>query len=312
MSDALRHKLVLVTRKSRLQELIARFNTVEQARFQVQRQGADFADYESEHAALVAAAQIAEQALARHGRVQRLDRSHLPRFLFSPDEPVVVLGQDGLVANTLKYLDGQPVIGVNPDPALWEGALLPFKPSDLDDLLPQFFAGRRASRSVCMAEASLADGQRLLAVNDFYIGAKSHVSSRYRIRVSGKEERQSSSGVIVSTGLGSTGWFRSVLAGSIGVSGREPPAALKALQEKGFGWDEPRLFYSVREPWPSRTTHAHLVFGELPEGQSLSLVSEMPENGVIFSDGLESDFLSFASGTEVRIGLAKRRGVLLI
>lgn len=31
---------------------------------------------------------------------------------------VVVIGQDGLVANTLKYLDGQPVIAINPDPAL--------------------------------------------------------------------------------------------------------------------------------------------------------------------------------------------------
>ena len=31
------------------------------------------------------------------------------------EDIVVVVGQDGLVANTLKYLQGQPVIAVNPD-----------------------------------------------------------------------------------------------------------------------------------------------------------------------------------------------------
>ena len=41
-------------------------------------------------------------------------RGDLDRFLFEPDDLVVIVGQDGLVANVSKYLDGQPVVGINP------------------------------------------------------------------------------------------------------------------------------------------------------------------------------------------------------
>ena len=63
----------------------------------------------------------AQAVLAQVGRVQIVDRGFLPNFVFAPDDTVVTLGQDGLVANTLKYLDGQPVVGVNPDPERWDG-----------------------------------------------------------------------------------------------------------------------------------------------------------------------------------------------
>jgi len=38
----------------------------------------------------------------------------------------------------------------------------------------------------------------------------------------------------------------------------------------------------------------------------------MPENGVIFSDGIEADRLEFNSGTEARITVAERQGKLVI
>src|SRR5579885_2127656 len=195
--DALQQKIVLVTRRSRLDDLIARFNTLDQARFYVEHLGADFGDYEREHGIYRAALAEAETALQRFGRVQRLDRAFLPNFLFPPACTVVVVGQDGLVANTLKYLDGQPVIGVNPDPARWDGVLLPFRVADLKTVLPDVIAERRATRTVTMARAALSDGQVLHAVNDLFIGARSHVSARYALESAGQRETQSSSGIIV-------------------------------------------------------------------------------------------------------------------
>ena len=121
------NKIILVTRPTRLAELVARFNTVSQARFYIEHQGADFSDYlledETYHRALVAT----QAHLSQLGRLQTLDRSFLPNFVFAPEDTIVTLGQDGLVANTLKYLQGQPVVGVNPDPARWDGRLLPPK-----------------------------------------------------------------------------------------------------------------------------------------------------------------------------------------
>ena len=120
------HKIVLIVRPTRLDDLVARFNTVQQAQFYVEHLGADFADYLAEHRRYREASATAETVLRGLGRVQRLDRRFLPNFVFGAEDSVVVLGQDGLVANTLKYLDGQRVVGVNPDPGRWDGVLLPF------------------------------------------------------------------------------------------------------------------------------------------------------------------------------------------
>jgi hypothetical protein len=54
------------------------------------------------------------RALEQWGRYQIIDRSFLPNFIFGPSDIVVALGQDGLVANTMKYLDRHPLIGLNP------------------------------------------------------------------------------------------------------------------------------------------------------------------------------------------------------
>ncbi|MBD9479059.1 sugar kinase [Pseudoxanthomonas sp. PXM02] len=309
--EPLSQRIVLIVRKTRLEELTVRFNTVEQARFYIEHLGADFGDYEAEDRIYQQAVLTAETSLRRFGRVQKLDRSFLPNFLFPPEALVVVLGQDGLVANTLKYLSGQPVIGVNPDPARWDGVLLPFKVCDLASITLAAQTGTRPTRSITMARARLSDGQELHAVNDLFIGPRSHVSARYEVHVGGRSETHSSSGLIVSTGLGSTGWFRSLLAGAAGIAGQSMKGSIKELREKGFPWDADHLHFTVREPFPSRTTQTGLVFGKVTREQPLRLVSQMAGYGVIFSDGIEADYLEFNSGMTAVIDVAERNGCLV-
>src|SRR6267143_1164098 len=109
MNRLTENKLILVTRPTRLAELTARFNTVAQARFYVEHLGADFSDYQQEDETYRGALREVQTLLARLGRLQTVDRGFVPNFLFGPEDFVVALGQDGLVANTLKYLNGQPV-----------------------------------------------------------------------------------------------------------------------------------------------------------------------------------------------------------
>jgi len=304
-------RIVLVTRHTRLEELVVRFNTVEQAKFYIEHLGADFADYEAEHRNYQASLRQTEDALSRCGRVHRLDRGFLPNYLFAPDAIVVVLGQDGLVANSLKYLDGQPVIGVNPDPARWDGVLLPFGAGDVATVVPEVAGGRRRHKSITFARARLSDGQELLAVNDLFVGPRSHVSARYTIRAGGVSEAQSSSGVIVSTGLGSTGWLRSLMTGATGIAGGSTDEVL-AIREHGFAWESDYLYYTVREPFPSRSSQTSLVFGRVSPAEPLRLTSQMAGYGVIFSDGIESDFVEFNAGMEATIDVAERRGRLIV
>ena len=304
-------KIVLVTRKTRLEDLVARYLTAAQARFHVEHLGADFSDYEHEHEVYQAQKHATLQALEQWGRYQVIERGFLASFIFAPDDIVVALGQDGVVANTMKYLDDHPLVGLNPDPARYDGILLPFAPRDLAKLLPEVAADKRSSQAVTMAEARLSDGQVLHAVNDLFIGPRTHVSATYEITAGGTTERQSSSGLIVSTGLGSTAWFKSIVTGSLAIAGsfgRLPPlGGYDALP-----WDAPELRFAVREPFPSRNSQTNLVCGRLASEEQLRIRSLMAENGVIFSDSVEADRLDFNAGAEVTIGIARRRGRLIV
>jgi len=306
------NKLILVHRKTRLDEQIVRFSTKSQARFYVEHMGVDFSDYEDEDEQYKTCLLETRQTLAEIGRVQLLERSLLPNYVFGPQDIVLVLGQDGLVANTLKYVSAQPVLGLNPDPKRWEGILLPFVVADLDLILPEVFAKKRPIRQVSMAKASLNTGEVLYGVNDIFIGPRTHTSARYTIKIGAESEQQSSSGVIVSTGLGSTGWLRSILAGATGISSSLSGQAVDTAAIAPFAWDADHLYFSVREPWASKTSSAGISFGKVTPAQPLYLESSMPENGVIFSDGMEADFLQFQSGTTATISLAEKKGQLVV
>lgn len=306
------NKIILVKRKTRLENLIDRYNTIQQAQFYIEHMGVDFSDYLAEDRNYKEAISSALETLEALGRVQMVDREFLPNFLFGKEDVVVAVGQDGLVANTLKYLTVQPLIGVNPDPARWDGILLPFAVSDLPLILPDVFQRKRRIREVTLAKAELNDGQVLYGVNDLFIGQKTHVSARYQIQLKGITEQQSSSGIIVSTGLGSTGWLKSIMAGAASIVSTAAHDRIDIKPGKNFGWDADCLYYTVREPFPSKTTSASLVFGQIKKNSSLKITSHMPENGVIFSDGIESDYLQFNSGMEANIGIAEKKGHLIV
>ena len=306
LSKAGQQRFILVTRKTRLQELIERFNTRGQACFYLEHNHIDTQEYLTEHDTYQQCLKEAEQILKPLGRFQLLERSFLPNYQFGATDIVIVIGQDGLVANTLKYLQGQPVIAINPDPKRIDGKLLPFELGQLKGVLERTVAGLAMMKSITFAEATTNDGQRLLAVNDLFIGPKTHTSVRYVLEWERQREVQSSSGIIISTGFGSTGWFQSLLAGALGITQQD-----KHELSRGFAWDAPRLQFTVREPFPSKTTGTQLVFGGITPNTPLRLESQTPENGVMFSDGLEADYIGFNSGTVVTVQVAETCGSLV-
>lgn len=301
-------KLVIVTRRTRLEELIARFNTRGQARFYLEHAGVDFTDYEREHDTYRTALDRLRRDLDLGLPRQFLERDLVPTYVFGPADLVVTLGQDGLVANTAKYAGAQAIIGVNPDPDRFDGVLLPFTVEEARGAVVRCLESRPRVRAVTLAEARLQDGQRLLAFNDLFIGARSHVSARYRLRLGERAERQSSSGVLVSTGAGSSGWMSSVFNMAAGVT---TFAGGRRGEARRLEWSDRRLLFAVREPFVSRHSSADMVAGVLPEGTELIIESHMPSGGVIFSDGVEADFLGFDSGAVTHIRPAAQRAFLV-
>ncbi len=308
--SALDRKVILVTRKTRLEELVQRHLTIAQAKFYVEHLGADFGDYEREHATYQSARQQVLRTLEERVLVQAVDRSFLPSFLFGPKDIVVALGQDGLVANTMKYLSGQSLVGINPDPRRYDGVLLPFAAADIPKLLPELLAQRRPVKAITMAQARLSDGQQLYAVNDLFVGPKTHTSARYEIALQETKETQSSSGIIIATGLGSTAWMRSIFTGAAMLMHELRPGQPE-VPFTPVPWDAPYLRFAVREPFPSIATQATLVSGRADQRSPLIVRSLMPENGVIFSDGIEADFLEFTSGITASISVADKVGYLV-
>ena len=205
---------------------------------------------------------------------------------------IVTVGQDGLVANTAKYVKQIPIVAVNPDQERFDGVLLPFNSENFLVAIDKVIANNYNSKLTSFAEAKLNDGQRLLAFNDLFIGATSHVSARYQITHNNKTEEQSSSGIIVSTQAGSTGWLSSIFNMSFSIhkfiekdNSKKKYAKLKDNQ----------LMFAVREPFASKRTQVETTAGIITGQSKLVIQSFMPNNGLIFSDGIETDFLKFNS-----------------
>jgi NAD kinase len=306
-------KIVVVTKKTPLQELINRLNSKAQAKFYLEQNHVSFAEYEQFDTIYQRAVEDVRRQLPRGVKQQFIDREFLPTYLFGERDLVITVGPDGLVINVAKYLAAQPILAVNPDPARIDGVLIPFVCAELRSCVERALADKVKIARISIAKATLNDGQTLYGVNDLFIGPRNHGSARYRLEFAGRQEQQSSSGIIISTGAGCTGWLRSIVTGAwqvaqyFGAVG-EPPSP----EQLALGWESDRLWFSVREPFVSRTSAASIVFGQLAPGQELVITSHMPESGVIFSDGIETDYLSFNSGLIARIGLAERKAHLIV
>ena len=293
-------RAVLVHRHTELDELLARHGTRGQAAFFLSTRGRSIDEVEARHAAQREAMAAVTAAIPLPWRRGTVERADLPRFLFAPDDVIVVVGQDGLVANVAKYLDGQPVVGINPDPSRNPGILVPHAPSAAGPLL-EAAGGRAAERHLAeltRAEAVVDDGQHLLALNEIYVGHASHQTARYTLRLPEDEaESQASSGVIVATGTGATGWCRSAWLE------RHSSISLPAPSDPALAW-------FVREAWPSPATGTALTEGTLTSGARLGVTIES-DRLVAFGDGMEADALTLTWGQTVAVRIAERRLRLL-
>ena len=285
---------------------------IQQQTEQVEKQKVsnDFSEYENESKTFYETLNSVEKQVREIIKVKIIDQSFLPNYIFSKKDLIIVVGQDGLVANTAKYVNNIPIIAVNPDTNRYDGVLLPFNSDNFMTAVRNVVSGTYNRINVTMAKATLNDGQHLLAFNDFYIGVSSHSSARYQITLNDKVENHSSSGIIVSTGAGSTGWLSSIFNMTNGLI--KAFSANMPIEKISIPKDADKLLFVVREPFISKTSKAEIVAGEITSNNILTVESFMPEKGIIFSDGILSDFMTFNSGAIAEIGIADEKAVLVL
>jgi hypothetical protein len=281
-------RVVIVHRTTELDELLAHHGTRGQAAFFLSTRGRTIDEVQARHTATRNAITTVSAAIPIDWRRGTVERSDLDRFLFAPDDVIVAVGPDGLVANVAKYLDGQPVIGINPDPARNPGVLVQHRPRDIGELLH----ATTDTEQRTMVQARTDDGQSLMALNEIYVGHPGHQTARYVLTAPGATaEPQASSGLIVATGTGATGWCRSAWLE------RHSRLALPGPVESSLAW-------FVREAWPSPATGTTSTEGLIADDELVITVES--DHLVAFGDGIEADNLSLAWGQRVTIGRAAR------
>lgn len=321
--------IALITAETRLAGLLQSFGTKGLAKFrmkvareQYQRHSsatatfdaeADFERYVEEDELYTSVIKNLRSELDGLGYpVVVVPKAYLANYYFGVTEAVVVVGPDGLVANVAKYVGELPIIGVNPMPTRYDGVLLPFKASEARSVLIKTIEHRVPIKRATLARVQLSDGQEMLAFNDFFVGRQSHVSARYVIYSGNRSESHSSSGVIISTGAGSTGWLSSVHNMTVGIAKSLGINTDQHAKPLTMPWDSPELRWVVREPFRSRTSQVNMVTGAINNSDNLRIESLMPDGGVIFSDGIESDRLSFDSGAIAEFSVASVQSRLVI
>lgn len=287
-------RAVVVWRRSEYEELVARHGAPAAADFFLRQRGSDLAAVRERHTQLAAALDTVAAAVPSDWRRGQVERADLDRFLFAPDDVIVVVGQDGLVANVAKYVEAQPVIGVDPAPGRNAGVLVTHAAAGVRSPLVRAADQTAAVAERTMVEAVADDGQRLVALNEVYVGHETHQSARYLlVAPTGEAEQQSSSGVLVGTGTGATGWCRSAW------QERHSSFALP-------GPRDPELVWFVREAWPSPVTGTSYTEGLVGADAELGLTVQN-DRLVVFGDGIESDRLALSFGQRVSVRVSGRR-----
>lgn len=198
----------------------------------------------------------------------------------------ITVGGDGTFAKAANLVNGSYLLGINSNPSESEGALTSLDICDierLEDLINNNFEVMEHTRAQMILNGKHIDE---LATNEIYIGTSAQfLTSRYKIRHKGVEEEQRSSGVIVTTGTGSSGWFNS--AGG-----------------KKFGRAEKKLAFLVREPYiGERLFRPELLKGEIKEKESIILTSTRDYGGII---AINSSVYNFNGGDIAEIKISDK------
>jgi hypothetical protein len=295
-------RIVLVWKTTRLAQLELLYHTVGSAGFALESCGQSIAPYVSEDGTYQAAIDQIKRQIPSDIPITTVERDELPNFLFRPSDLIIVCGPDGLFANLAQYVDTQPILSVNPDPKAVAGVLMLFRPDEVRHQVERVQMGKHKLQKLPFAKGSFEDGRVIWAINDIFVGRLDHVSARYQLEFARGSEQQSSSGIIVSTGVGSTGWMRSIVAMLNGIMGEVVVSRLDNLP----GPDKQELVFTVREPFPSPSTGSSIVTGRVVPGRPLVVTSCMPTGGFVFSDGMIDRALEWNAGSTLTITVGDR------
>ncbi len=302
-------RIVLVTKETAMEELLLKHYTMEALKFHLESIGQSVDEFREQDKKYREALSLIRSKMPTDINSVLVTRNDIPNFLFYRNDLIIICGPDGLLVNAGKFiLEEQPVITINPDPSRINGVLMIHEADQkVGELIQKVRMGNYNKQEITLAKAQLSDGNILYAVNEFLIGRSDNRSSYYKIKYDNQEEQHSSSGVIIATGVGSSGWTESIISSAERLTESESP--LRVITP---AWGDNHLLFIVREGFTSNNSFAEISFGKVDERHPLELTSTMPHGGSILSDGVTENVVTFDAGTSVIITPAKKKLCLVI
>lgn len=205
--------------------------------------------------------------LRRYGVLRIINRERMKPV--SGFDLVVSLGGDGTFLKASRYIEDTPLLGMNRSPKEKEGFYTRANLSTLDERMRQFIQKKHTIIPLVRLQATLGKKQLPLALNEYFIGAKtSYHSAKYRMCVGNKKEVQKSSGFLVATPSGSHAWYSSM--GGVPID-----------------FAEKKIVYMTREPYCGKTITCNLKQGTCSLRQSIGVTYLLKFGGIVVVDSHE-------------------------
>lgn len=255
-------KVLLSTKKTALEYFKEQSDT-----FERELPPAEVEELRKNHAEHYASLNKIREVLAKYNI--QFDRTYMPYSEyedFKGKDLIISIGGDGTVLNTSHYmLDETPVLTIKSTEGS-TGALCEISANNFENALKKILNGDFKIEKWTRAEGRFGK-RKVFALNEIYVGTRFSPSmARYELMRKDKSELQMSSGVVITTGTGSTGWYSNI-----------------PVIGKAFSKDAKELHFCVREP--KAAANYTMLQGALLPGEVLTVKSKMNVDGCISFDG---------------------------
>lgn len=217
-----------------------------------------------------------------------VNRDKLKKKQFKNIGLVIAVGGDGTFLRAAQFVDNQLMFGVNAEPKDKEGFLMKSNKNDFERKFKKIMKNKFQIKKLPRLVAYINNKKiETFALNEFYIGSrKSYHAAKYAIHIDGKKERQKSSGILVSTPIGSYAWAKSCCNKTL------------PLNSKNYQ-------LVVREPYEGKIfKNYRFKYAILNENQKIRIISEMLD-GILIADSVSKEY-SFKNGSRAMVKLSKK------
>jgi len=218
-------------------------------------------------------------------------KSKWKNFLSKSDlkeiELVISIGGDGTFLSASHFVENMLMLGVNSNHEKSEGALTTIKLEELNKKLSEILNKNYKIKEYTREIICILKNDRCIrtehALNEIFFGnINPHHPSAYLLNYKNKEESQKSSGVLVSTGTGSTAWYKSM--------GGWP-----------FSRTKKQLRFRIREPFRGRIHKPEVIKGKINPEEKLIITSKT-HHGLIAIDSIRTYEVNLDDKIEISIG----------